>query len=234
MKNMKMKKQIATLLTSLLLVLGLTMGCQAPLTNYNFNDFSKVEIGSAFEFEIQQSNSYSIGVTISESYIDIVDVSKEGDTLKVRLKPVSGNIPSHKVSITMPQLNDLAVSGASHGSISGFSSTKDLKITVSGASELTGDITSGDVDFNVSGASTIRLEGSASDMVSIVSGASRFNLNDFNVINADMTISGASSGTIKLDGRLDAIVSGASNLDYIGDPTIGTVDISGDSKLRKR
>ena len=134
----------------------------------------------------------------------------------------------------MPELSGLDVSGASRGTVSGFSSTEDLAITVSGASKVTGDIVAGNVDFGISGASTIQLEGSANDMVADVSGASSLKLDDFTVSNADVDLSGASSGTINLDGRLDADVSGASRLWYIGEPTMGTIDTSGASTISQK
>jgi len=105
---------------------------------------------------------------------------------------------------------------------------------VSGASRVTGDITAGDVEFDISGASTIQLEGSANDIIADVSGASRFNLDDFTVNNADVDFSGASSGTINLDGRLDADLSGASRLWYIGEPVMGIINVSGASTLSKK
>ena len=202
---------------------------------YAFTNFTKVEISSAFEFEIKQSNSYSINVTADDNVIDYVQVSQDGQTLKIRLGTVTWFWPvTLRASVTMPQLSDLTVSGASHGTVSDFSSTEDLDITVSGASRVTGDITAGNVDFDISGASTIQLEGSANDIDANVSGASRFNLDDFIVNNADVNFSGASSGTVNLNGRLDANLSGASRLWYIGEPTIGTLDISGASTISKK
>jgi hypothetical protein len=202
---------------------------------YTFTDFTEVEIGSAFEFEIQQSNSYSINITADDNVMDYVQVSKDGQTLKIRLRRFLSLGPvTLRASVTMPQLSGLTVSGASRGTVSDFSSTEDLDITVSGASEVTGDITAGDVDFDISGASTIQLEGSANDVVADVSGASDFNLDAFTVHNADVDFSGASEGTINLDGRLDADLSGASTLWYIGEPTMGTIDISGASTLSKK
>jgi hypothetical protein len=94
-----------------------------------------------------------------------VEVIKEGDTLRIGLKPVSGPVPRHKVTVTMPQLRGLDVSGASHGTISGFGSTENLVLVVSGASKVTGDVTAGDTDFRVAGASTLQLEGSGNDMI---------------------------------------------------------------------
>jgi len=223
---------------------------------YAFTNFTEVEISSAFEFEIKQSSSYNISVTADDNVMDYVQVSKVGQTLKIRLGPLPRLGPvTLRASVTMPQLSDLTVSGASHGTVSDFSSTEDLNITVSGASRgtiydlsstedvnikvsgassVTGDITAGNVEFDIGGASTIQLEGSANDMVASVSGASRFNLDDFTVNNADVNFGGASSGTINLNGRLDADLSGASKLWYIGEPTMGTINTSGASTISKK
>jgi hypothetical protein len=202
---------------------------------YAFTDFTEVEISSAFEFEIKQSSSYSINVTADDNVLDYVRVSQEGQTLKIWLGRVIWLGPvTLRASVTLPQLSGLTVSGASRGTVSDFSSTEDLDITVSGASRVTGDITAGNVEFDISGASTIQLEGSANNMVADVSGASSFNLDDFIVNNADVDFSGASSGTVNLNGRLDADLSGASRLWYIGEPTMGTIDTSGASTISKK
>jgi hypothetical protein len=202
---------------------------------YAFSDFTEIEIGSAFEFEIQQSSSYNISITADDNVMDYVQVSQVGQTLKIglgRFGPIG--LVTLRASVAMPELLDLTVSGASRGTVSGFSSTEDVDITVSGASRVNGDITAGDVEFDISGASTVQLDGSANDMVADVSGASRLNLDDFTVNNADVDFSGASSGTINLDGRLDADLSGASRLWYIGEPTMGTIDTSGASTISEK
>ena len=202
---------------------------------YAFTNFTEVEISSAFDFEINQSSSYNISVTADDNVMEYVQVSQVGQTLKIGLRTVTWFGPvTLRASVTMPELRGLTVSGASRGDIYDFSSTEDLDITVSGASRVTGDITAGNVEFDISGASTIQLEGSANDMVASVSGASRLNLGGFTVNNADVGFSGASSGTVNLDGRLDADLSGASRLWYIGEPTMGTINTSGASTISKK
>jgi len=214
---------------------GLVGSGNLETEEYAFTNFTEVEISSAFEFEIKQSSSYSINVTADDNIMDYVRVSQDGQTLKIGLGTVTWLGPvTLRASVTMPQLSDLTVSGASHGTVSDFSSTEDLDITVSGISRVTGDITAGNVEFDISGASTIRLEGSANDMVADVSGVSSFNLGDFTVNNADVDFSGASSGTVNLNGRLDADLSGASKLWYIGEPTMGTINTSGASTISKK
>jgi hypothetical protein len=202
---------------------------------YSFADFTAIEISSAFQFEVEQSGSFSINITADDNAMDYVQVAKNGQTLTIGFRNAPGfRRVTLKASIAMPQLRGLTVSGASRGTISGFSSGEDLDVTVSGASRVTGDITAGNAEFGISGASTIQLEGTADDMVAEVSGASRFNLDDFTVDNAEVNISGASTGTINLTGRLDADVSGASTLLYIGEPTMGDISVTGASTLRQK
>jgi hypothetical protein len=203
---------------------------------YAFANFTRVEVSSAFVFEIKQSGSYSINVTADDNVIDRVRISQDGQTLKIRIGgvPTSFRNVTLKAVVTMPQLGSLTVSGASVGTLSDLTSTEGLNITVSGASIVEGDITAGDIGFDVSGASIVQLEGSADDMVAVIGGASIFTLEDFTVNNADVNISGASTGVINLDGRLDANVSGASTLLYVGDPLMGTIDVSGASTLREK
>jgi hypothetical protein len=242
-KEVSMKKLIIASLMVVLVTSVLLVGCGGVLIGsgklktqeYAFSDFTKVEVSSAFVFEINQSSSYSISVTADDNVIDKVQVTKEGETLKIGLETIPGIGPvTLRATVTMPQLSGLDISGASRGTLSDFSSTKNLNITVSGASKVSGDITAGDADFDIDGASTIQLEGAANNMIAKVDGASRFNLGGFIVNDADITFSGASSGTVNLGGKLDANLNGASKLSYIGEPTMGNINTSGASTLSKK
>ncbi len=218
---------------------GLVGSGNLETETYAFSDFTEVEIGSAFEFEVEQSSSYGINVTADDNVMEYVQVLKNGQTLKIGLRTGLGIFPGPvsatlRVSVTMPQLRGLTASGASHGTVSGFSSSEDLDVTVSGASRLSGDITAGNVQFGISGASTIQLEGSADDIDANVSGASHLSLDDFLVNDVDVNFSGASSGTVNLNGRLDANLSGASTLWYIGEPTSTDINTSGASTVSKK
>jgi len=263
-KEAPMKKAIVAALVVVLLTSGLVVGCQGVAVkgsgnlateNYNLSDFTRVEAGTAFEVEVVQSGSYSVEVTVDDNLFKYVDVSKAGETLKIGLTAVTLLGPTTlKAKVAMPELRGLDLSGATRGTVSGFSSTENLDIEVSGASsvdlvgmsagdakfevsgagKVTGDITAADTEFDVSGASTVQLEGSAGDIVVEASGASRVKLVGFTVSNADVTLGGASTGTVNLDGRLNANLSGASKLSYIGEPTMGTINTSGGSTLSKK
>jgi len=202
-----------------------------------FSDFTAVEVGWAFEVSITQSSAYSVVISADEKIFDNIEVTQIEETLVIGLE--SGTIdPSglfRKAEITMPDLKKLILSGATQCTVAGFSNANPFILEVSGASSLELiNINVGDAEIEVSGASTLNARGSAQDLVAIVSGASRLDFSNFPVDNADMDVSGASRATITLEGNLDANVSGASTLEYIGDPTFGDINTSGGSTVKKK
>ena len=154
----------------------------------------------------------------------------------------------------MPQLYGLDSSGATRGTVAGFSSSEELDVTasgassvelvevsmgdiilnVSGSSKVTGGIEAKNMELEVSGASTVQLKGSAGNIATDGSGSSKLKLADLKVENANVILSGASNGTINLDGNLDDKLSGSSKLVYIGEPALGIMDITGASTLKKK
>ena len=200
-----------------------------------YSDFTAVDVGSAFQVEITQSGSYSVIITVDEKIFDKIDVSKTGTTLIISTEPNTITASALKAEITMPELDELVLSGASKGTVEGFGSSEPLVVELSGASNLQmQDINVGNVEVELSGAATLTAEGSGNDLVSIVEGASNLDLTNFPVDNSDLIVSGASQATVNLDGTLDAVVSGASTVYYIGEPTMGEIDISDSSSINKK
>jgi hypothetical protein len=199
-------------------------------------DFTAVEGANAFEVEITQSDIFAVTIRVDDNILDLLDVSKEGDTLKIGLEggvSLRGDV-TLEASITMPNLEGLELSGASSASVSGFRSSDRLDIDLSGASTLDGDLEVAQTDINASGASRVVLEGSATEATIEGSGASSLDLADFTVNTAEVRLSGASDATVRARKRIDPVdVSGASKLRYLGDPSLGDVTTSGASTVDK-
>jgi len=222
--------------------------------DYDFTDFKNIEVSNAFEVDIVRADSYSVSITLNDNLFENLDISRSGDTLRIRMQPFTSFIHSTlKASISLPDLSLLRLSGATHGTVTGFNSdnpfrlyvsgassleTNDLKtkadttIEISGASRISGSLETGTGDFDISGASYIELNGSSSDVSVVVSGASRAKLSNFSLVNASLEVSSASSADIAVSGLLDVDVSGASRLTYTGNPQLGHVDVSGASTLK--
>ncbi len=204
---------------------------------YRFSDFSSVEVGGAFEVDVQQSDSYSVVVEADWLTFQSIEVSRQDETLRIGRKrhpfvwiPTSSR---PKATITMPVLKGLSISGATRVTVSGFKSSEDFRMELSGASSITGDLGVGNTRLVLSGASRVDISGSAGNLTADISGASRIEMGSFEVQDAGLVMSGASRMTVNVNGRLNAELSGASRLHYKGEPTMGDIRTSGASRIDK-
>jgi hypothetical protein len=152
----------------------------------------------------------------------IADLSVQHEGSAVRVTVSVGVAPfnffgfsSLQVTITMPDISSLDVSGGSSGTVAGFNSTHGFTVTASGGSSVTAS----------GAASSLSLDGS---------GGSHVDLSGLHVTNAQVNLSGGSWTTINPSGRLDANVSGGSQLYYVGSPTMGTISNTGSSTISKK
>lgn len=207
--------------------------------DFDLAGFDKVDVSHGFMVDIRQGDDFSVVVGIDDNLVEYLRVEKQGSALEIGLdssrKHISYDLTTHgTVAITMPELAGLELSGASHGTVSGFKSTDELTVELSGASHLSGDIEAGDARFDISGASHLTLSGSSGDVIIDASGASHVDLADFAVADASVDASGASHVTVNPSGRLDAEASGASHVEYVGRPSLGRIDTSGGSSIEPR
>jgi hypothetical protein len=226
---------------------------------YEFKNFNRVKVGWAFIVDVFQGKTYKVSVT-TDSFQNI-RVEMEGDTLSISYRGIPwmdwiatfGEKPS--VRITMPDLNEIIVSGASEAKTVNFQSAHDfqarltgasrlevrnmaaanLHFSVVGAGKLTGDIkASGGAQFEVTGASSVDLNGSAVGITLQTAGAGHAELGRFAARSADIRLKGASTATVNLSDKMNASLSGASNLRWVGNPVMAEIHTSGASTLHKK
>jgi hypothetical protein len=181
----------------------------------DLSGFTRLEIGYSFRVYLTQSDEYGVNITVDDNIRDRLVVAKSGDTLKIGLEPGALSVQNVtlEAEVSMPTLEG---------------------VNLSGASRLTGEMNTRDVSFEVSGASRLALDGNGGDLGLDVSGASQVDLSGFVVDDADVEASGASTVTVHVTGRLNAHASGASRVEYLGDPRLGNIDTSGASSVRPR
>ena len=139
------KLMILVVTTFIAATMLLTTGCDAIFhttdlgdiveKTYDFSGFTAVHLSDAFQYQITQSDTYSITVSAYQSMLDHLDIHQSGNTLYIGLKfglfgfNDNGNTG---ITITMPQLNKLDFSGACTGNTAGFNSNSDFEADLSG------------------------------------------------------------------------------------------------------
>ncbi|NIM96006.1 MAG: hypothetical protein GTO18_20085 [Anaerolineales bacterium] len=203
----------------------------------DISGFDGVDVSHGFEVTISQGESYSVSLKVDKRVLDYLYVERDGNTLKIGLTPGGSfnliNVDM-EAEVTMPELRRLDCSGGSRVEITGFQSTESFNMDMSGGSNLRGDIDAGDTVFDVSGGSNVSLAGSGGDLNVDSSGGADVDLSDYSVENAYIDASGASTVMVNVSGTLDVSASGAASVLYLGDPSLGTINISGGASIDSR
>lgn len=210
-----------------LCVISLVSGCGASSVTGSgnivtrqetFTGFDRLDVSDGFTVDARQADSFSVVIRIDENLEKYLEVAKKGSTLHIGLKPIRPltlrNV-TLQADVTMPGLTGLDMSGGSHCTASGFESTKALHLDLSGGSHAT-------------------FSGSVGDVTIDASGGSHVDLSAFVAANADIEAGGGSHVTVNVTGRLDADASGGSHVYYLGSPTLGNIDESSGSGVRRR
>lgn len=109
-----------------------------------------------------------------------------------------------------------------------------LKLEISGASRIASEVVlAAGADIKIVGASRVELNGEANSLRLEAAGASQVRLSELATHNARVKLTGASRAVVKVDGKLDAEVVGASDLSWVGNPVMGDIKSVGASKLHK-
>lgn len=197
-------------------------------------DFDRVEISHSFDARLNYGRDYSITLRVDDNLKEHVIVEKKGNTLRVGMKNGHSYINAHlEVSITLPDIQKLGLSGSSSAVISGFEFDHEMNISASGASKIFGSIETGNLTLDLSGASNAILKGRGENLTIHASGSSDVELDEYVVNDARLNLSGASDCKVYINGTMDVRASGSSKVKYCGNGAPGSVETSGFSRVKR-
>jgi hypothetical protein len=170
-------------------------------------EFDRIEAGGATDLQVKVGATQKVTVEYDDNLLPLLTSTVKDGTLVIETK---GNINSHegpKITITVPKLNGLDLSGATQG-----------KVT---------DLRSKTLDIKLSGAASIEASGVADKLDLNISGAGRAELKKLNNKTAKVDVSGAGNAALNTTDSLTATVSGAGSVNYVHAPKSLQKDVSG-------
>jgi hypothetical protein len=229
-------------LGSVITLAALLTGCSAAFhttnsgpvvdKNYDFKNFTDIELSSAFQYDIKQGDNYSVVISAPQKVFERIDARQSGDTINVGMRFIPFLQDKPRITITLPQMNKLDISGSCDGSATGFVSNSDLVIGVHSSSSLNMDITAGKTTMDISGSSNISGNLTAADAQIDVSSSSRLDM-DLTTLKTGIDISGSSYVSGKLTAADTQIkVSSSSTLNMSMKTAVTTVSASASSTIR--
>ena len=196
--------------------------------------YSTLEVGDAFNVTVSDAVDV-ITVTAGENVMPNVVVEKEGNTLKIHLKPLATSYGS-EMKVLLPyneHLTSVNMSGASEFRSDYGLDGQTVEVELSGASSFYCYVEADEVDVQLSGASDYFGEVTATDVDIDLSGASDFS-GDIAATEIDMDLSGGS--TIKstvTTTELDLDLTGASDATFMGQTNVLKINLTGASTIAK-
>jgi hypothetical protein len=187
----------------------------------DYTGFDRVDVGGQWTVTIERGDAWRIALEAPVEILDDIEVERDGNELSVDYE--GGWCPgcfrderALEVTITMPALGSLDLSGATTASFAGFTG-RALAVDVSGAVELRGTAS--------------RFDRLTLDL----SGAGSVDLGDVTVTDAELDVSGAGNVTLRMaGGRLTGDMSGAANLEYYGTVSEEAIERSGFVNVTRR
>jgi hypothetical protein len=199
----------------------------------NVSGFNQVSVDGSGTLIITQGNSESLTIEAEDNIIPEIKTTVNNNDLTISF----GNrtvIPTKPIKyyLTVKDLNSISYSGSGKIQSTGLK-TNSLTININGAGE--GNLTNLNVNtlkIIISGAGKLFMSGNANNQDISISGAGEYNTNDLSSKTATITISGAGKGTVRVSDSLNAIVNGAGQISYIGNPKI-TQQINGAGSVKQ-
>jgi hypothetical protein len=177
--------------------------------------FDSIALSGDGQLIIEQGDSDSLTVTADDNLLPYLTSDVSGKELRLSTRNGTSVNPSRRVvyHVSLKKLQDIALSGS--GSVdASHVNTDRLKISVSGSAD-------------------IRTSGNAGQQDISISGSADYHGEDLKTKIASIEISGAAKAVVAVSDKLDASVSGAGSIEYVGDPVV-TQQVSGAGSIHKR
>lgn len=222
---------------------------------FDVSGIRRIEVHSTFVVRVAVGERESMTVRIDDNLRDLLDVGVETDTLVIGLLPhlslrratleadvvvtslegiAASDASEIEVTDPLPRSGefDLRASGASEVALGRGVTSRRVGIRLSGASILEALLDTDEAEVAASGASRARMSGRAPRVVISASGASTLRFDDLDSARVDARLSGASRAAVMVREEASVRLSGASRLDYRGDPRFTRREVSGASSVR--
>jgi hypothetical protein len=233
MRKVKVIIFIAALVIGILFakVFGAVLGFSLPTASFNVfsgikgsgvakvekrevSGFKRIDTSGIVNLEVTAQKDFSVDIETDDNLLEYVATEVKGDTLKIYTKKSISPRTKIRVVVSMPDLAGVEISGA--------------------AKVVANNIKTDSFNLDISGAAKVDLTGEAKNLIIDASGASKIDAENLKVANARVNVSGASRITVNATEEVRAEASGASKINYVGEPKNVIKETSGASKVSQK
>lgn len=178
------------------------------------DDFSEIDISGAFDLYVDVGENASLEILTDENLHELIRTEVRGGKLIIDQKKNLRSKEPIELKVTINDLQKLDGSGAC-----------DIFIR---------KINNSDFILNLSGATKTKINGSTDNFNVEISGASELYASELNTNFVTIDASGASKAEVNVHKSLRVNASGASKVNYFGNPSDIDYDLSGVSSINRK
>lgn len=200
--------------------------------------FTKVNFGVSGNLYINLGPEFKVVIEGDKSILDDILTEVSGGRLVIKKENWRMNFNEKvTVTITMPELYGLGVSGSGKAEIRDAVKVSDLSLSVSGSGKLyTTDLMLSNLNCSISGSGDIVIGGNGKTGTAdiSISGSGNYTGEQLKIGTADVSISGSGNCTCNVTESLKGSISGSGNLTYLGNAPKVDTRVSGSGHVRSR
>jgi hypothetical protein len=176
--------------------------------------FAKIDLAGSPDVEVAVGPAASVSVTTDDNILPIIETKVDGETLKINSKRSYNTSLGVKVSITVPDLQGVSVSGSGNIHVEGLKA--------------------GDMDASVTGSGDITLNGVVDRLRARIVGSGDLRAGDLAAKNVQVSVTGSGDAAVRATEQLDARVTGSGNVRYSGNPPQVQHHVTGSGDIAPR
>jgi hypothetical protein len=237
MNNMKKEMFISLFAAVMMMSASVAVGQTTVKETRSVSGFTEIGFGIAGNLSVKIGPEFSVVLEGDKKYLSEIETVVKNNKLVIR------NLDNHffdnvkaNVSITLPELKGLGVSGSGAAKVESKLKTDGLNLSVSGSGKIyVAEINADKLDCSISGSGDINLnDGGVIDKGSIsISGSGNFSGESIRYDNLHVGISGSGNCRCNVSDNLEARISGSGNVYYKGNPKIDA-RVSGSGHVRSK
>jgi len=184
--------------------------------------FRAIEMSGVGKLRVEKGNQPRIELRLDSNLLPHYLAESRGGVLRLGFEQgfAVGRVTDLEVTVTMPDLDALFLSGATEANLGDRFVGRELAIDVSGAGSVRGSVDYEILRTGISGAGSAELRGKATQLRIVISGAGSFDGKNLASSGASAEVSGTGRALVKVEKRLDVNLSGAASVRYWGDPLV--------------
>jgi len=195
--------------------------------------FTKLKILGGYKVLLKQDSSFSVHIDADDNLLRYINTSNSGSELKIKTEK---NICSdHDITLTIgvKDLEAVECSGAVELSNHDTLHVQDLELKLNGANKVDMSINAGRLTTHGAGSTNVKLRGQATTHDVRLTGAGSLDAFDFVVSSYDIETTGAVHSKINVLKDLNVHSTGASELQYKGNPSNVSTSKTGAADIKK-